>query len=66
MLLIFEISSELPVAPAALVDAVLASSAWPHSSAETDGSRPEAERNSIVASTRRSISPAWMSRRPQL
>ena len=26
---------------------------------------PEADRNSIVASTRRSISPAWMSRRPQ-
>ena len=38
---------------------------WPHSSALTVGLKPEATRNSSVASTRRSIAPAWMSWRPQ-
>ena len=38
---------------------------WPHCSDVTVGLKPEATRNSSVASTRRSICPAWMSRRPQ-
>ena len=38
---------------------------WPHSSALTVGLSPEAARNSSVASTRRSIAPARMSRWPQ-
>ena len=39
-------------------------SEWPHLSVETVGRRPEAARNSSVASTRRSIWPVRMSSRP--
>ena len=38
---------------------------WPHCSDEIVGLKPLATRNSSVASTRRSIVPAWMSWRPQ-
>ena len=40
-------------------------SEWPHLSEVTVGLKPEAARNSSVASTRRSIWPVWTSRRPQ-
>ena len=38
---------------------------WPHFIEVTVGLRPEAARNSSVASTRRSIAPERMSRAPQ-
>ena len=38
---------------------------WPHFSDVTVGLKPLSERNSSVASTRRSIWPSWMSSRPQ-
>jgi hypothetical protein len=59
--LIFEMSTLSPVLPAASVPF------WPapHTSPETEGSSPEPDRNSSAARTRRSTSPAWMSRRPQ-
>ena len=60
----FALSTDAPVAPAASTP-VEAVRLWPHSSPEIVGSRPEADRNSITAMIRRSISPAWMSRRPQ-
>ena len=65
MLLIFEMST-LDAGRAGGVDAGRAvCRLWPHSRPVTVGSRPEADRNSIVAEDRRSIRPAWMSRRPQ-
>ena len=62
--LIFERSTEEPLEPAESTSLELVFA--PQASPETVGFSPEAARNSTTASTRRSISPASMSRRPQV
>ena len=64
MPLIAAMSTALPVeCSETLPEAVMRP--WPHSRVVTVGFRPLAVRNSSVASTRRSTTPARMSRRPQ-
>ena len=64
MPLIAAMSTALPeLCSETLPDAVR--NEWPQFSDVTVGLKPEATRNSSVASTRRSIAPAWMSWRPQ-
>ena len=65
MLLTAEMSTLEPVEPAASTP-VEALRLWPHSRPLTVGYSPDADKNSITPRTRRSISPASMSRRPQV
>jgi hypothetical protein len=62
--LIFEMSTPLPDACWEMLPLSVCVRC-PQRSDDTVGRRPLADRNASVASTRRSTTPAWMSRRPQ-